>query len=97
MYQRIRRMARVWAKGRHSNLPRCCVAYFVLVRLHVPTSLLCRWRDFKDNRYPLAYRPRSRQYVRCPVCFLRNRWGVQHLCDETCIGKRGACIVRYDQ
>lgn len=85
-------MARCWHRGRHSQLPRCCVAWFVLVRMHLPHAWLelqLRWR----LRW-LAEQPPERAYARCPACLVRGRWARQHLCTAECAGQRGGTPPR---
>lgn len=60
------------AFGLHSNIPRCCVKYFI-----------GDWQtDFwKGNRHD----PRKVGYVRCPECEKRDYWQQIHRCTVKCL------------
>lgn len=83
----LRRAYHQWIRGRHSQIPRCCVAWFVLVRAHLPHRWLI-WQSELRGRLGMD-KPPEQSYARCIVCFVRNRWGSQHICTPDCVGVRG--------
>jgi hypothetical protein len=74
-------VVRWWRHGRHSNLPRCCIAYFIVRTLVVPHPVKTWWAEHVWAR---ETRPDQHSYVRCAICALRRRWVEQHLCTEAC-------------
>lgn len=83
----MRRRVRCWHRGRHSGLPRCCVLWFVCVRLTLPKRVrhwTAEHRLTKDDR----------QYVACVLCRTIGRRVPLHMCDESCAGMRGECWSR---
>ena len=69
--------------GWHSNIPICCIAFFLLV--WIP---LFNFRDFSwVRKITHWWPPISFNYVPCPFCFLFNRRRKLKKCEITC----GSC------
>lgn len=87
---------RDWQRGRHSNLPRCCVAYFVVRTRFMPRRVKLLLRDLRERRDLRNMPPFEHMYVRCPVCVVRRRHADQHMCNVECRGQAGAAARIYD-
>ncbi len=75
--------AQAIAKGVHSRIPPCCIAWWVtfFVLSGRPSSAKPPRQAFKDGVYP-GYRP-------CPACFQAGRFVRIHVCTSRCLGKPG--------
>lgn len=70
-------------KGKHSNIPDCCVEWFVFIIQFFGTKAA-------DLYYQaVGY---GRGYIPCPVCLVNNVNITIHKCDITCIGIPGECF-----
>lgn len=62
--------------GRHSGIPRCCCTWFFVRLWAVPKPL---------KRLSADYMPYwTLEYIRCPICALRNREVAVHMCHPGC-------------
>lgn len=80
----LRKRVRNFHRGRHSNLPLCCVLWFVTVRMSLPL----RWLKWTAAR--TAWVPFESQYAPCPSCKVSGYRRPQHACTAACAGQRGS-------
>lgn len=84
---RILRMTRAeekafdWAYGRHSNIPSCCIEFFV-----EEWSRRRMW-EHEDDPYVRAVNVAHFNYVPCPTCLGRNKRAKLKLCVDECGGE----------
>jgi hypothetical protein len=77
---------RRWQKGRHSGYPTCCIAWFCFIKTPFIPIKFGEWKLKLIDRFGLSYTG----YVRCPLCLVRGRRVIQHMCDECCAGQEGS-------
>lgn len=88
---KLTKPARWWRYGRHSGYPRCCIVYFVARALLAPKAV----KTWSADR--AAARPGHPGYVRCPICRVRGRRVVQHICDQRCHDEPGHACYCADE
>lgn len=74
-----------WRDGRHSRIPTCCLAFYVLWRGRWPLSWYQRWPAYGRDPDPAV------GYVRCPSCLKLGRVAPIHWCDDSCPPGRYGC------
>ena len=62
--------------GRHSNIPECCIDYFI----NIIRPLTATERQTLRTIFPCE----DYGYVRCPQCRLKNKIITVHKCDDNC-------------
>jgi hypothetical protein len=81
---RVRSRAVDFAWGIHSNIPECCVRFYVDEWDDKSAyANQVRWSGFKD-------------YIPCPDCLRNNRRNVLHVCDPSC-GRFFALLASAEQ
>lgn len=66
------------ALGRHSNIPECCIKFFVAEWFpHFET----KWRD---TAYCNILNNSKYNYVACPTCYYTDNFVEIHICDDGC-------------
>lgn len=73
-----------WRAGRHSGVPVCCIAWWIVVDDHLPWSIAVRYRRRVNGRRGCW------GYIPCPACLLRRRRVPVHICTIDCRGNPGA-------
>lgn len=71
---------RVFVEGCHSNIPLCCVLFYIYLTLRYPTEA---WAAFVADRRGVTL-AESAPYVRCNWCHKHDRRFILHLCTKEC-------------
>jgi hypothetical protein len=86
------------ARGIHSRIPPCCIAFFVTVWM--PLVEPRRLWTAKEERWWSRHQrrmPKGIGYVPCPCCCRAKRFVKVHTCTRRCEGKQGYCMGRTRQ
>ena len=70
-----------WNRGRHSNIPRCCIAFFC--------TTWQAWTDGQKREWDPGSARRGVAYVRCPPCVHEDNVEPLHNCTAQCSGVVG--------
>jgi len=77
------------AFGLHSNIPRCCVEFYISA--YLPVILEWQWlgneympSPLKRAIFPKRRRKMAAQYIQCPVCALLGNIQKLHICNRNC-------------
>ena len=70
------------AHGRHSNIPRCCIRYFIEVWSRADDSYIDSRTDLMEEKFPAAF---WCGYIPCDGCLVAGSFRKIHRCGLRCL------------